>query len=135
MQTQHTFFNQNYLSELVGICMSLHSDFSPSARASLHSSIRSKTLLQKGITSVFAHRLFPSQTRASKASEFDEEKSGVLRVRICTRISARPSKVRKWVCIRVACVSDTLRVSSNAYQRSGLLVTPLERCKLQQVHL
>lgn len=134
MQTQHTFFNQNYLSELVGICIfdvSLHSDFSQSVRASPHSGIRSKTLLQKGITSVFAHRLFPSQTRAREASEFDEEKSGVLRV----LISARPSKVRKWVCVRVTCVSDTLWVSSNAYQRSGFLVTPLERCMLQQVRI
>lgn len=87
---------------------------------------------KKIIPPVFAHNLFPSQTRATARSEFDEEKSSVLH----EDIPARPIKGRGWS--RVAhkkCVSGTRRVPSNAYQRSGYIVTPLERCGLQHVHI
>lgn len=134
MQTQHTFLNQKQTTEQVGICIfdvALHSDFSQNARVSLNSCISCRTFSEKKIPRVFARQLFPCQTRASKASEFDEEKSAVLRV----RISARPTEVRKSTCRRSAGTSDTRRVSCSAYRVLGYIVTPLERCRLQQVHL
>lgn len=108
-----------------------HSDFSQNVRAALNSGISCRTFSEKKIPRVFARQLFPCQTRASEASEFDKEKSAVLRV----RIFARPSKVRKSACRRSACTNDTRRVSCSAYLVLGYIVTPLERCRLQQVHL
>jgi len=79
-----------------------------------------------GYKTTRARKLFPCQTRASKASEFYKEKSSVLYLIIPSdRIKRRNDTPRS------ACVSDVQRTSRNAYQRSGLLVTPLERCMLQ----
>lgn len=126
---------QHSQSQVEWFCVFLdvapYSDFSQNVRASLNSGISSRTFSKKKIPRVFARQLFPCQTRASEASEFDKEKSAVLRVRIL----ARPSKVRESTCRRSACTNDTRRVSCSAYLVLGYIVTPLERCRLQQVHL
>jgi hypothetical protein len=84
---------------------------------------------KKIIPSVFAHKLFPCQTRATARSEFYKWKSSVLG----EDIPARPIKGRVWVHVaRGKCVSGAQRAPCNAYQRSGYIVTPRERCMLHQ---
>lgn len=135
MQTQHTFFNQIQKTAQVGVCIfdvPLHSDCSLKVREPQNTDVISKSFSEKNITSVFAQYLFPCQTRATARSEFDEEKSSVLGESIPAR------HVGGWVCSHVAhwkCVRGTQRVPINAYQRSGYIVTPLERCMLQHVSL
>ncbi len=63
-----------------------------------------------------ARQLFPCQTRASEASEFDKEKSGVL----CIRSLMRSTDVR-----------DGHRTLCGVHFLLGLLVTPQERFKLK----
>ena len=109
--------------------VSLSSDYSQKVRESLNTGIVNKLFPEEKLSIVSAHKLFPCQTRATERSEFDEVKSSVLD----EHIPARP--VKGWVWLHTAhwkCVSGTQRVPSNAYQRSGLLVTPRERCMLQQ---
>lgn len=78
-----------------------------------------------GSNTAYARQFFLCQTRASVASEFDKEKNGVLLI-------GRGSRSR----LRSTCESDVKRTvkwtSGNVYQRSGYIVTPRERCRLQQ---
>lgn len=125
MQTQHTFFNQIQTREQVGICIfdvSLHTDRSQKPKEPQNPCIVKNSFSEKNLNPVFAQYLFPSQTRASRASEFDEEKSSVLG----EDIPGRPIKGRVWSHIaHRKCVTDTRRVSGNAYPHHlGLLVTP-----------
>lgn len=135
MQTQHTFFNQSQTTEQVGVCIfdvPLYSDYLRKVRKPLNTDVVSNSFSKKNLNPVFAQYLFSCQTRASEASEFDEWKSSVLGESIPAR------HVGGRVCSHVAhekCVTDTRRASGNAYQRSGYIVTPLERCRLQHVHL
>lgn len=112
--------------------VSPHSDHAQSVIASPQVVCSNIVFPKKIIPPVFAHKLFPCQTRATARSEFYKEKRSVLH----EDIPARPDKAQAWTQVaRLECVSDTLWVSGNAYQRSGYIVTPLERCGLQQVHL
>lgn len=125
METNHTFFNQTQTTEQVGVCIfdvSLYADYSHKVIEPLNTDVVSKSFSKKNITSVFAQYLFPCQTRATARSEFDEEKSSVLGA----DIPARPVKGRGWSHIaHEKCVTDTRRVSGNAYlYHLGLLVTP-----------
>lgn len=136
METNHTFFNQIQTTARVDVCIfdaPLHSDCSRKVREPQNTDVISKSFLQKNITSVFAQYLFPCQTRATARSEFDEEKSSVLGESIPAR------HVGGRVCSHVAhekCVTDTRRVSGNAYlYHLGLLVTPQIPCKLQSALL
>ena len=109
--------------------VSLHSNCSQKVRGSLNTGIVNKVFPKEKLSIVSAHKLFPCQTRATARSEFYKWKSSVLG----EDIPARPIKGRVWVHIaRWKCVSDTLWVSGNAYQRSWYIVTPIERCMLQQ---
>ncbi len=132
MQTQHTFFNQIQTREQVGICIfdvSLPTDYSRRVIVSPQAVCSNIVFPKKIIPSVFAHKLFPRQTRASKASEFDEEKSSVLG----EDIPGRPIIGRGWSHMAHGnCVTDTRRVSGNVYSyHLGLLVTPQIHCILQ----
>lgn len=109
--------------------VSLNSDCSQEVIGSLNTGIVNKLFPEEKLSIVFAQYLFPCQTLAEERSEFYKEKSSVLG----EDIPVRPVKGRVWLHIaRGKCVSGTPRVPSNAYQRSGLLVTPRERCMLQQ---
>ncbi len=109
--------------------VSLHADYSQKVRGSLFTGIVKTLFPEEKLSIVSAHYLFPCQTLAEERSEFYKWKSSV----IGEDIPARPVKGRVWLHIaRGKCVSGTQRVPSNAYQRSGLLVTPRERCMLQQ---
>lgn len=132
METNHTFFNQHQITEQVGICIfdvPLHADCSRKVREPLNACVVSNSFSEKNFNPVFAQYLFPCQTRATARSEFDEWKSSVLG----ESIPARPVGGR--VCSHVAhekCVTDTRRVSGNAYlYHLGLLVTPQIHCILQ----
>ncbi len=109
--------------------VSLHSDCSQKVRESLNTGIVNTLFPEEKLSIVFAQYLFPCQTLAEERSEFYKWKSSVLG----EDIPARPIKGRVW--LRIAhgkCVSGTPRVPSNAYQRSGYIVTPRERCMMQQ---
>lgn len=135
MQTTHTFNKQISTARLVDCCIfdvSLYADYSPNVKESLNVDILKQSFLKGNISPVFAQYLFPCQTRATERSEFNEWKSSVLGE------SIPAPHVGGWGYSRVAhvkCVTDTQRVSGNAYQRSGYIVTPLERCMLQHVSL
>jgi hypothetical protein len=135
MQTQHTFFKSISPTELINGCIfdvSLHSDCSQNVRELPQVACNNIVFPKKIISSVSAQYLFPCQTRATARSEFYKEKSSVLH----EDSPARPNEVQEWAQVaHWKCVSDTLWVSGNAYQRSGYIVTPRERCMLQQVYL
>ena len=108
---------------------SLSSNCSQKVRESLNTCIVNKLFPEEKLSIVSAQYLFPCQTLAEERSEFYKWKSSVLG----EDIPARPIKGRVWLHVaRGKCVSGTPRVPSNAYQRSGYIVTPRERCMLQQ---
>lgn len=109
--------------------VSLPSDCLQNVRGSLKTGIVKTLFPEEKLSIVFAHKLFPCQTRMTARNEFYKWKSSVLG----EDIPARPIKGRVWLHVaRGKCVSGTPRVPSNAYQRSGYIVTPRERCMLQQ---
>ena len=130
MQTQHTFLHIRITHGCI-FDVARYADYSQNVRALLNSRISSRIFSEKKYTPYQARQLFPCQTRANEVSEFDKRKSGVLEQRIPAQ------QLAGWECLRtcIACVSDTCRVSRNAYLVLGSLVTPLERCRLQHVHL
>lgn len=130
MQTQHTFLHIGTVATCI-FDVALHADYTCNAITSPHVDTRHKNSPEGNHTPDTAHQLFPCQTRANEVSEFDKRKSGVLEQRIPARLLAGRECLR--TCI--ACVSDTRRVLRNAYLVLGYLVTPLERCRLQHVHL
>jgi hypothetical protein len=101
--------------------VSLHSDYSHKVTSKNTRRYQSvKFPRNGGSRSNQARQLFPCQTRASEASEFDEEKSGVLLLGTgsCPRV-------------RSPCVSDVYLASRSVHSLLGLLVTPQERFKLK----
>jgi hypothetical protein len=97
--------------------VSLCTDFShevPSKDTRRHRSV--KFPRNGGSRTNQARQLFPCQTRASEASEFDKEKSDVL----CIRSRMRSTDAR-----------DGHRTLCDVHFLLGLLVTPQERFKLK----
>lgn len=102
--------------------VSLYSDYSQKVKGKhIHGWSSDKFPRNGGSNTTYARQLFLCQTRASEASEFYKEKSGVL-------LLSRGSRSR----LRSTCESDVKWTSGNLYQRSGYTVTPRERCRLQQ---
>ncbi len=131
METNHTFFNHNQTQEQISICISdvsLYADCSHGVREPLNTDVVSNSFSEKNITSVFAQYFFPCQTIATERSGFDEVKSSVLG----EDIPARLVEGQEWSHVAHGnCVSGAHWAPSNAYKRSGYIVTPLERCRLQ----
>lgn len=92
--------------------VSPHSDHAQSVIASPQVVCSNIVFPKKIIPPVFAHKLFPCQTRATARSEFYKWKSSVLG----EDVPARPIKGRVWVHIaRRKCVSGAQRAPCNAY--------------------
>ena len=111
--------------------MAPYADYTRNVITSPHVDTRHKNSPEGNHTPYQARQLFPCQTRANEVSEFDERKSGVLEQRIPAQLLAGQE------CL-LACISympAILWMSYNIYLVLGSLVTPLERCRLQHVHL